>query len=108
MGLANPNPNQMGKLKLAHAELLAALTEQVVSQLKRGGGQGLDAFGVANVAWATLTLTLPLPLTLTLTLTLILTLTLTLRPTLTVALTLPRSRGRWRRCARRTRPSPRC
>ena len=94
----------MGKLKLAHAELLAALTEQVVSQLKRGGGQGLDAFGVANVAWTTLTLTL----TLTLTPTLTLTLTLTLRPTLTVALALPRSRGRWRRCARRTRPTPRC
>ena len=92
----------VGKLKLAHAELLAALTEQVVSQLKRGGGQGLDAFGVANVAWTTLTLTLtPTP-------TLTLTLTLTLRPTLTVALALPRSRGRWRRCARRTRPTPRC
>ena len=90
----------MGKLKLAHAELLAALTEQVASQLKRGGGQGLDAFGVANVAWTTLTLTL--------TLTPTLTLTLTLRPTLTVALALPRSRGRWRRCARRTRPTPRC
>ena len=58
----------VGKLKLAHAELLAALTEQVVSQLKRGGGQGLDAFGVANVAWATLTLTLTLTPTLTLTL----------------------------------------
>ena len=43
----------VGKLKLAHAGLLASLTEQAGAQLKRGG---LDAFGVANVAWALATL----------------------------------------------------
>ena len=43
----------VGKLKLAHAGLLASLTEQAGAQLKRGA---LDAFGVANVAWALATL----------------------------------------------------
>ena len=43
----------VGKLKLAHDGLLAALTTQAAAQLARGD---LDAFGIANVAWAVATL----------------------------------------------------
>ena len=43
----------VGKLQLAHPVLLASLTEQVRAQLRRNA---LDAFGVANVAWALATL----------------------------------------------------
>ena len=42
-----------GKLKLAHIPLRAAFSSQATAQLSRGG---LDAFGIANVAWALATL----------------------------------------------------
>lgn len=42
-----------GKLKLAHAPLCAAFSAQAAIQVARGG---LDAFGIANVAWALATL----------------------------------------------------
>ena len=43
----------VGKLRLSDAPLLAALVAQASAQLARGG---LDAFGIANVAWALATL----------------------------------------------------
>lgn len=42
-----------GKLKLGHAPLRSALTSQALLQCARGD---LDAFGIANVAWALATL----------------------------------------------------